>query len=290
MKKNLIDDYFRSIAAIFSVPIFKEIFKSGQSDYVAETIFYYRSRLGFRKEVTMKKVLGKAYKHLMHNYRNEYVYKNHIANNLLLERHNLNEAVMLNELRVGASIADIVIINGTNTVYEVKTELDSPYKLKKQISDYRKFSPKIYLVTHHSLVRKYEDILGDNSVGLLSLSSDSGLSLVKEAVEEFSLLDNKIMMSTLRKDEYSNLIMEAFGDVPKVANIKFYRACLALIEKLDPVIVHTLLLKQLRTRAFHEERMIQSKETPEEIKHICLTFNPNKTEFQNLYNFLNLTM
>lgn len=120
MKKNLIDDYFRSIAAIFSVPTFKEIFKSGQSDYVAETIFHYRSRLSFRKEVTMKKVLGKAYKHLMHNYRNEYIYKNHIANNLLLERHKLNEAVMLNELRVGASIADIVIINGTNTVYEVK--------------------------------------------------------------------------------------------------------------------------------------------------------------------------
>ncbi len=290
MKRTLIDNYFRSIAAIFSVPTFKEVFKSGHSGYIEETIFQYRSRLGFRKQVTMKKVLVKAYQHLMHHYRNEYVYKNHIANRLLSERHNLNEAVMLNELRVGASIADIVIINGTNTVYEVKTELDSPYKLQKQISDYRKFSPKIYLATHHSLIRKYEDMLSDDSVGLLSLSADSGLCLVREAAERFGQLDNKVMMDTLRKDEYSKLILEACGQIPQVSNIRFYRSCLALIEQLEPVTVHNLLLKQLRARAFHEERMIQSKETPEEIKHICLSFNPNKTELQNLYNFLNLTM
>jgi hypothetical protein len=289
MKKNLAN-YHRAISAIFSVPTFREIFKSGHSDYVLEKLGLYRAPLGMRKEAPIKKILSKAYSHLTLNYRNEYIYKNHIANKLLLDLHDLNQANMLNELRVAGSIADTVIINGTNTIYEIKTELDSPDKLKKQIEDYKKVSPKIFLVTHHSLVNKYLDLIGTDSTGLISLSEQHNFTIVKQPTLNYDHLNNKIMMGTLRKDEYTNIIQELFGQVPQVSNICFYRECQRLIDQIDSSTFHDLMLCQLRKRLLIEKDLIISTHTPFELKHICLSFNPDKKEYQNLYNFLNLTV
>jgi len=65
------------------------------------------------------------YKVLTDNYRSEYVYKNTLFNKLLLGKHNLNTTSALVELPIGDSIADFVLFNGSATVYEIKTELDS---------------------------------------------------------------------------------------------------------------------------------------------------------------------
>lgn len=289
MKKN-IGDYHRAISAIFSVPIFKHVFTGGYNEYVIDKINQYRNQIGIRKETSIRAILKKTYSHLTLNYRSEYFYKNHIANELLLELHKLDEASLFNEVRIAGSIADIVIVNGTNTIYEIKTELDSPDKLKKQIEDYRKVSPKIFLVTHHSLVEKYSDLIDGSSVGLISLSEKNKFNLVKDAYLNFENLSNKVMMDTLRKEEYSNIIMASFGCVPKVSNIRFYKECQQIVEQLDTTTFHNLMMEQLRNRMLYEKELIASKDTPVELKHICLSFNPNKTEFQNLYSFLNLTI
>lgn len=51
---------------------------------------------------------------------------NVIANKILLGKHSLNTSHMLSEFRVGYNKADVVIINGTSSVYEIKSE----YKLR----------------------------------------------------------------------------------------------------------------------------------------------------------------
>src|SRR5581483_181282 len=53
-------------------------------------------------------------------YRDEYIYKAALTQRILLGKHSLQTASMLNEFRVGECKADIAILNGTATVYEVK--------------------------------------------------------------------------------------------------------------------------------------------------------------------------
>ena len=65
------------------------------------------------------------------DYRHEFIYKSVIAHKILLGRHSLNTAVLLNEFRVGDCKADVVVINGTSNVYEIKSERDSLCRLKK---------------------------------------------------------------------------------------------------------------------------------------------------------------
>lgn len=290
MKKNINSDFNRAISAMFTVPTFKEIFKSGYSDYFVEKINKYRKLIGIRNDTKIKNVVNKTYNYLSLNYRNEYIYKSIIANKLFLERHDLNNATLINEFRIGRSIADVVIINGTNTVYEIKTELDSPDKLKKQIEDYKKISPKVYLVTHHTLINKYADLINKSSVGLISLSQENNFTVVNEALTDSNFLNNTVMLETLRKEEYSSIIQNYFGSIPQVSNIKFYRECQNLIQQIEPEKFHEMMLKKLREREIEEMNLVQSNNVPFELKHICLCSNPNKIEYQNLFNFLNLTI
>src|SRR5215216_2008453 len=67
--------------------------------------------------------------------RDEYIYKAALTHRVLMGRHSLRTACMLSEFRVGRSKADIVILNGTTTVYEIKSERDSLSRLERQIQD-----------------------------------------------------------------------------------------------------------------------------------------------------------
>ena len=283
-------DFNRTLSRIFSNPTFKDILKSGTCDYVFEKLKKYDSVLSLTPSSSVKEALQQVYVYLSRNYRNEYIYKNTIANKILLGRHNLNTTTLLSEFKVGGSIADLVLLNGTSTVYEIKTELDYPDKLRKQIDDYRKAFAKAYLVTHYSISEKYYSIIKDTSVGLLSLNNKIQLSAVKDAVIDYSFLSNDVMMKSLRKEEYSSIIKKYYGFVPAVSNIKYFTACLALSEKIDPVVFHSFMLDELKKRKPLEQEYLESNDLPIELKHICLCINPSKEEYSNLFQFLNKTI
>lgn len=283
-------DFNRSLSRIFSTPVFKEIACSGTNDYLLVKLKKYDQQLSVSPGMLVKDVLENAYGYLGKNYRNEYVYKNTILNNILLGRHSVRTATMLNEFKIGNSIADTVIINGTSTVYEIKTELDSPDKLQKQLEDYKKAFMKVYLVTHYSVAQKYLALIKESSVGLLSLSGRFNLTTLKEADEDFGSLSNDAMIKAMRKQEYSAVIKEYCGAVPTVPNIKFFSACLEIAASIDTIELHSMFMKQLRKRVPAEAGMLESQELPKELKHVCLSINPNKKQYDNLIEFLNLNL
>jgi hypothetical protein len=56
--------------------------------------------------------------------RDKYVYKAALTQRVLMGKHSLRTACMLSEFRVGDRKADITILNGTTTVYEIKSDRD----------------------------------------------------------------------------------------------------------------------------------------------------------------------
>lgn len=284
------NDFNRSLSKIFSNPVFREIAQSGSCDYFLDKLKKYDKQLSVDTGMKVKDIIETAYGYLIKNYRNEYIYKNTLVNNILFGRHSLNTATMLNEFKIANSIADTVIINGTSTVYEIKTELDSPDKLQKQIEDYKKAFVKIYLVTHHSLTSRYISFIKNSNIGLLSLSGRFNLTEVKGAEADYTCLNNDVMMKCLRKDEYSFIIKNYFGALPNVSNIKFFIECLKLARQIERETFYGLMISQLKKRTPSERNALQSELLPKELKHICFCINPTKTEFNNLFHFLNLKL
>src|SRR5262245_42464473 len=78
--------------------------------------------------------------------RDEYVYKAAITHKVLLGTHSLRTAAMLTEFRVGANKADVAILNGTSTVYEIKSERDSLKRLAAQLASYRMVFAKVNVI------------------------------------------------------------------------------------------------------------------------------------------------
>lgn len=276
-----------SISGIFSNSHFKRVLDRKKSSFIDTKIKKYKDQLGIKGGQSRKKALDSLYSYLLSSYRCEYIYKNFITKRILLGRHSLNTSTLINEFRVGSSFADIVLINGSSTVYEIKTELDSPNRLSDQMADYQKAFSTIYLVVHHSEIEKYLEVIKNSSIGLLALNKRFHLSKIKKAEENTDHLDIKTMFKSLRKDEYSNIISEAFGEVPEVPNMFYFKECLKLAKKMEAVYFHQLMDQELKKRKPREREILASGQVPDYLTNICLAIDPTAEEYNRLFTFLN---
>lgn len=276
-----------SISGIFSNSHFKSVFEKGESTYIDTKINKYGELLGIKSSESRKTILNSFYSYLLDSYRCEYVYKNLITQKILLGRHSLNTSTLINEFRVGSSLADSVLINGSSKLYEIKTELDSPNRLLDQLTDYKKAFPTIYIVVHHSEEGKYLNIVENTSVGLLALNKRFQLSKVKKAERDVSHLDITTMFKSLRKEEYSKIIADAHGSVPKVPNMFYFKECLKLAQMMDVVKFHNMMNQELKKRKPKAKETLTSNKVPQYLTNICLSIDPSEKEYNHLFTYLN---
>jgi hypothetical protein len=128
--------YLPALGRLFTPIVMDSLAQKSYSPYLSEVCI----NSGLLDKIDPATTLGQffewVYNLLFKNYRNEYVYKNVLANKILLGKHSLNTSQILTEFRVGRSKADVVLLNGTSTVYEIKSEYDSFARLEKQIQSY----------------------------------------------------------------------------------------------------------------------------------------------------------
>mgnify|MGYP005845088593 CR=1 FL=1 len=276
-----------SLSGVFSNSHFESVINTQTSSFIDKKIAKYKDQFEIESGLSRKDVLDLFYAYLLSSYRCEYVYKNSITKKILLGRHSLNTSTLINEFRVGSSIADCVLINGSSTLYEIKTELDSPNRLMDQLIDYQKAFTTIYLVVHYSEIEKYQPVIENSSVGLLALSKRFQLSVVKEALKDATHLDITTMFKSLRKKEYSNIILNAFGKVPDIPNMFYFRECLKLAQQMKALNFNKLMSQELKKRKPQEKHVLNSDKLPEYLTNICLSIDPNVEEYERLFSFLN---
>lgn len=189
--------------------------------------------------------LDVAYNYLKNNYRCEYVYKNEIANQLLLKYHSDNSATLLKEVASDTSIADIVIINGSTVAYEIKTELDSFERLPGQIESYKILYDYLYIVTHPDAVKPLRTKI-DKSVGLIVLSTDGTLKTIRKAGSNIRFFSPAKAVFTLRQGELVSAYKKYVGELPPMGTALISKFChnwFLSLDKVDALIVFRESLK-----------------------------------------------
>jgi hypothetical protein len=81
---------------------------------------------------SLQHLLDVSYAHLQKDYRHEYIYKTKLLSDFILKNYTFSDTIILNEFRLGKSVADIALINGSNKIFEIKTELDNADRLQSQ--------------------------------------------------------------------------------------------------------------------------------------------------------------
>ncbi|WP_151690947.1 sce7726 family protein [Acinetobacter junii] len=226
-------------------------------------------------------IYSSAFEFLSRNYRNEYVYKNLIARKILRSKHSLQSSVLLSEFRVGQNKADLVLLNGCSTCYEIKTEYDSLNRLEDQLQSYIQLFEKVYVVCPSSLQVDVEAII-PHSVGIIVLTDNNILRTIKDAISN-NIFDISLMMKSLRKEEYLDIAENIYGLKIDVPNTQVFDLCFKILNKSDRAVVNNLFLKTLKKYRKNNIEAINTLPSP--LTNALISFKFNKNDIKNLISF-----
>lgn len=164
---------------------------------------------------------------------------------MLLGTHSLKTASIISEFRVGDCKADIVILNGTATAYEIKSERDSLSRLRKQIAAYMKVFAAVNVIVGENHLKAVLDSVSED-IGVLKLSDRYQISTVREAQNVPSRTDPRAIFDSISLREAELVLMDLGVAVPDVPNTRRYRELSNCFAELDPTSVHASMVRTLR--------------------------------------------
>lgn len=177
--------------------------------------------------------------------RDQYIYRSALIRNILLGTHSLRSASMLSEFRTGKSKADLVILNGTATAYEIKSERDTLARLTSQIENYQRVFARIYVIASDF---QFDEVLATlpAEVGVMCLSSRLKISTRRKAIEMFDRICPLTVFESLRTGE-AKAILQAHGiAIPNVPNTRVRSVMRAAFSDLDPKLLHEAMVRTMK--------------------------------------------
>lgn len=272
----------RVLSQIFSPPMFQKIVREDDTLlFEKQTTKYFKAS----SYDTNLDIIKSLYKSLQKRYRCEYVYKNSLVQKLIKE-HSLKTTLILNELKINVSKADLVMLNGAVRIFEIKTELDDFSKLSKQLADYQKFADEVSIVTDQKNAEKLKVEYADTNIGIIILGTKNNLHEVQKAKSNTALFEFDTIFKILRKQEYVDLVADNFEHIPNVPNTVIFKACYELLARIDIIDFQKQVSNKLKERKLQKPDLLKSAHTPKELKHICNSLDFNEQEYHKLYNFL----
>ena len=273
--------YFNALSHVFTPIVLDSVAEKGYSDYLTEVCSHSGLMDRIDESLSFFEFLEEVFSFLTGNYQNEYIFKNTIAKKLLLEKHSVDNSRMLTEFRVGKNRADVVILNGTSTVYEIKSRFDSFARLNDQLSTYQKVFDHINIVTTPDQAKKLIPII-PIQIGILSLGVDNEFSLLRESISNKHHIENDVLFDSLRKSEYISIIESLTDTVPNVPNTRIFAECKKLFCQIEPEVVHEEAVKVLKNRCDAERLMSFIGTAPKSLIAFIISNINKKTKLQAL--------
>ena len=233
---------------------------------------------------TYAKLVCHAYNFLVNHYRVEYVYKNALIG-YLLKKHRSGDVVIFNEFGSRHSIGDIAAFNSKSVVYEIKTELDTPQRLCRQMADYGKVFQQKYLVVHETQAEAYARFAGAE-VGIICLSQEKGrtvLEIMREATDN-DCIGPHAVMRCLRSSEYRRMAELFYGELPPMNDFSAFRVCEDLIVKIPQEHLTRLFIRLMKERK-NNTALLSSFSMP--LRQICLSMHYGSKEYELIMERLN---
>lgn len=234
---------------LFSAAVFREMAKKGRSGLFCRLLEQSGLHMCAGSRGTVGDTFDSAFEILkVEGHRDEYIYRAAISQKVLMGTHSLRTASMLNEFRTGSSKADVVILNGTATVYEIKSERDSLARLANQVENYKRVFARVNVIASEVHIEGVLEKVPED-VGVVCLSKRYQISTVREAVDCPERICPITVFESLRMAESIEILMSMGVTVPEVPNTQRHAALRELFATLEPVALHVEMVRTLkRTR------------------------------------------
>lgn len=238
-----------ALARLFSPTVYRELATSGRSALFRRLIDQTDVKERCSPDATVAEAFEQAFRLLKPvGVRHEYVYRTAITQNVLLGKHSLRTSSMLSEFRIGDCRADVVILNGTATVYEIKSERDSLVRLANQVDSYKRVFAAVTVI---ACDRHLDGILRTvpDDVGVMQLSSRDQITTIRAASNRPERISPISIFESVRSSEAALILKAMDIPVPQVPNTQRHTAMRELFVGLDPEKAHREMVRTLkRTR------------------------------------------
>ena len=271
----------RDYANLFSSQTCERAIRYGDTYEIKKIYQKFDSDIQIHNKISYWDYLDYVYKILCTFYRNEYVYKNEVINKLLIKKYSLSKTVAINEFKVGKSIADLTMFNGSSKVFEIKSDLDSSRRLSSQISNYTRLFEKCFIVIPYDLIESYKSIV-DDSIGIISLRRARNgrlcLNEEREAISNYDI-DVNILMSSVRATEYKWMVQQEYGALPNVNDFEMFDACKDMLTRLSNIRLKELFLEAVKKRSTATRIL---KQIHPSSRQMCLSMSYNTKKIDKL--------
>lgn len=235
-----------ALTRLFSATVFREMAKKGRSGLFRRLV----EQTDLIEHVDSSANVGDAFDTAFEflkiaGHRDEYIYRAAISQKVLMGTHSLRTASMLNEFRAGSCKADLVILNGTATVYEIKSERDSLARLANQVENYKRVFAKVNVIASEGHIEGVLATVPDD-VGVMCLSKRYRITTVREAVDCPERICPVTVFDSLRIAESATILRAMDVTVPQLPNTLRHAAMRDLFAALDPVALHFEMVRTLK--------------------------------------------
>lgn len=231
---------------LFTPSTLKPLLSEATSDALHGLIEAIQIELSLSPNCPLSETINKTYDILRREgNRTDYVYRNAIIDKVVVGRHSINTATPIQEFRVGSSLADLVVLNGTSTVYEIKSERDTFKRLASQITNYSKVFERTYVVTSTTKLHSLEQDLPEH-VGVITLTRDYTLQTVREATTNWELMDPIAISRTMTIPEACTALEHLGLPAPDVPNMLIRRAIDEAFSGIDTRICSQMFISTLK--------------------------------------------
>jgi hypothetical protein len=243
---SLASDQLAAISRLFSSTVIREMARKGKSPIFARLASQARLVHSLSPDDRVYDLFDSAFALLKRKgYRDEYIYRAALTHNILFGKHSLKTASILNEFRVGDCKADLVILNGTATVYEIKSERDSLSRLQRQIAAYRTVFAKVYVIAADEHVDAVVAAVPP-SIGVLRLDHRQYIATIREAEDHTASTSPAAIFDAIRTTE-ARMILESHGmKTLTVPNTLLSATLRQLFVELDPLAAHEGMVRVLK--------------------------------------------
>jgi len=283
MSSELTKSQATIVGRLFSSTVFSELARNGTSPLFSR-LFNQITVEQLLNAKTVGAAFDSAFNFLRTvGLRSDHVYRVALTQKILLGRHSLRTACMLSEFRTGKSRADIVILNGSATAYEIKSERDSLARLESQIADYYTFFPRVCVVCSESKLRSLLTLV-PQEVGILLLSGRHQVTTVREPTDTFDHMRHDTVFDALRSEEIASILNEFKIAIPSVPSTKFRSQIRQRFQSIDVVELHRTVVATLKISRSLRSRNTLVSNLPSSLSHLALTMRLRKADHARLIN------
>lgn len=275
---------------LFSSTVFRELAANGRSALFARLLKESLLVDSLPSNGRVRDAFDAAFATLqVEEFRDEHIYKTALTHKVLLGTHSLNSASMLNEFRVGSCKADLAILNGTSTVYEIKSERDSLGRLERQVNNYQKFFARVYVIAGENHI---DAILSSvpNCIGVMQLSKRQQITTIRVAANEPDRICPVTVFDSIRISEAIEILRQLGLSAPSIPNTMLHAELRQLFSRLRPLDVHNAMVQTLKkTRDLAPLAQLLEK-LPSSLHVSALSLKLKKTDHNRLVKSVNTSL